>query len=463
MSQSGNPVDPTPNVVHLPDHSARIVSNPEPVLHMRQVAGLTAGSTMDLYTGSFEFSESGGGHGFTLTINDQNDVVLIPGTAPAHLDEVKVVQPTQVGNVVLNVETACFVLRPPRPPVSTASRLRQVNATRRSPKVIAVPDFPSGEGTALAADGSWLSSLLSQSGNGTPSPRLDPASWEFLEEIRRARSAVAERQRNHHPDPEELQSRLRRLDPGLWERAVDHPLFARFAIAYASIPWEPRFDEPSKIPANLHDPISQLSCLPWVPVTANLLFGPLGVVGRRSAVLSCVRFALLSLASLSAPGDLEFSVTTGTGNADDWRWTAELPPSMFPTGSANYCVTIADGMENFEGAGFDEQAVQDNEIGLIVIGETIDDLPPYCGTVLTINDDGTCHVTNHLGQRIDGTPIGITDDYATLMAQRIADVLAGPQHLPGTNGTKPPTGATKGNGAPPPERPSPQRTVSADD
>lgn len=460
MSQATNP-DPMSNVVHLPEHSARIVSNPEPVLNMRQVAGLTAGSTMDLYKGSFEFSESGGDVGFTLTINDQNDVVLMPGTAPAHLDEVPVIQPTQVGNVVLNVRTACFVLRPPRPTMSTTSRLRQVHATRRSPKVINVPDFPDGQDTALAADGSWLASLLSQSKDGNHSPHLDAASWEFLEEIRRARSAVAERQRNHHPDPEELQSRLRRLDPGLWERTVDHPLFARFAIAYASIPWEPRFDDPDKIPEELHDPISQLSCLPWVPVTANLLFGPLGVVGRRSAVLACVRFALLSLASLSAPGDLEFSVTTQTGNADDWKWTAELPPSMFPTGKANYCVTIADGMENFEGAGFDERAVKENEIGLIVMGETVDDLPPYCGTVLTVNDDGTCHVTNHLGQRIDGTPIGITGKYATLMAQRIGEVLNGPQHL--AQGTEPKSDPKPADDVPVPESPNAPSKASSEE
>ena len=426
------------SVVHLPDHSARIVASPEAVLHMRQVAGLSAGSTMDLHTGSFEFSESGGNVGFTLTINNQNDVVLVPGQAPAFLDEVEVGNATQVGNVVLNVRTACFVLRPPRPSVSGDTRLRQIHATRRAPKLIKVPDFPVGKSAALAADGSWLSALLSDPQNGNAGPQLDAASWEFLEEIRRARSAVAERQRNNHPDPEELQSRLRRLDPGLWDRSFSHPLFGRFAIAYASIPWEPRFDDPDRIPTKLHDPIGKLSCLPWVPVTANLLVGPLGVVGNRSAALACVRFALLSLASLTAPGELEFSVTTQTGNATDWAWTAALPAEMSPTGKAKYCVAIADGMENFESAGLDEQAVKDNELGLIVLGETIDDLPPYCGTVLTINDDGTCHVTNHLGQRIEGTPIGITHDYATQLAKRLGDVLSAPKALTETSGASQP-------------------------
>lgn len=396
------------------------------MLHMRQVAGLTAGSIMELEQGSFQFSESSDEVGFTLTVQDENHIMLIPGTAEAMLDEMVAMQPTELGDAVLNVKTACFVVRPPRTPPSPASRLEAIKKARRSPKVIEVPVFVDNRPLESAASGSWLNSLFSKNDSESQQEetRLDAQSWQFLEGIRQARTVVAERQRQQHPDPEELQSRLSRLDPGLWNRGVDHPLFGRFAIAYATIPWEPKFDNPEAIPERLHTPIEQLSSLPWVPVTANLLFGPLGIVGKRAAALACARHAILSLAALTAPGDLEFSVATDAALADDWDWTSSLPPSMFPTGQASYCVAVADGMHNFDDAGFDQTAVQNNEMGLIALGETIDDIPPYCGTVLQVEADGTGAVTNHLGQRIGGTPVGITTDYAVQMARRINYVMS---------------------------------------
>ena len=157
-----------------------------------------------------------------------------------------------------------------------------------------------------------------------------------------------------HPDPEELKTRLTRLDPGLWERSRDHALFGRFGVGYATIPWEPKFDNPELIPEVLHEPIVEMSLLPWVPVTANLLYGPLGIVGKRAARLAACRHAILSLAALSVPGEIRFAIRSGNNTATSWNWARALPPVM--TDDENpYVVTIIDGAE---GAKVDEAARQ---------------------------------------------------------------------------------------------------------
>ena len=180
---------------------------------------------------------------------------------------------------------------------------------------------------------------------------------------------------------------------------------------------------PERIPEALYQPIQEMSCLPWVPITANLLFGPLGIVGSRSAVLSCARNAVLYLACLSSPSDIEFSIVTAQGLVEDWNWSSSLPNSLFPNGDSKYCVAVADGMTHFEGAGFSHESVKQNEMGLIVLAESVDDLPDYCGTVLELTPEGQCRVTNHLGEQVNGTPIGVTTNFAASVASLVRDAV----------------------------------------
>ncbi len=394
------------------------------VLEMRQVAGLTAGSVMDLHRGSFQFRESDKEVGFSLVVDEQDQASVVAGAASTAVDEIFVAEPTPLGDAVLNVGSACFTVRPPRPAPDPVAMVEQLEAARRPSRAISVPVFRGDDQLPAQTTSSRFGSLFSKdTETEEPQEALDAQSWEFLESIRDARSLVAERHRYLHPNPEELRSRLERLDPGLWDRTVEHPLFARFAVAYATIPWEPRFDRPEDIPLPLHRPIQEMSCLPWVPVTANLLFGPLGIVGSRSAALACARNAVLSLACSTSPDDIEFSIVTAQGLVDDWKWTSSLPNTLFPNGATSYCVAVADGMAHFDGAGFDHEAVKNNEMGLIVLAETLEELPDYCGTVLLISPDGQCQVTNHLGERVSGTPIGVTADFAVAAAAIIRDAV----------------------------------------
>ena len=416
------PAAPTGGETSAPGQ-AIVVNNRRPAaLEMRQVAGLTAGSVMVLHEGSFQFRESAKEVGFALVVDQDENVVVIAGSSAAYVDEIEVTEPTPVGDAVLHVGSACFTVRRTRPEPSGGYLMSVLEAARTPPGAITVPDFEDAGALPEQVKSSRFGALFSGKPDEAPTA-LDAESWTFLESIRDIRSLVAERHRRLHPNPEELRSRLQRLEPGLWDRSMEHSLFARFAIAYSTIPWEPRFDNPERIPERLYDPIKEMSQLPWVPITANLLNGPLGIVGARPAVLACARNAVLSLAALSSPEDIEFSIVTAQGLIEDWAWTSSLPNSLFPQGHNGYCIAVADGMSHFEGAGMTHDAVRKNEMGLIVLAESLDELPEYCGTVLELLPTGECRVTNHLGEQVSGTPIGVAANFAAATAAMIKDAV----------------------------------------
>ena len=197
--------------------SAQVIEPTEPVdLEMRQIAGLTAGSMMKLSLGrAFEFNESNEGGSFSLRVMEDGNVVVHPGSAKAIIDEIEVTEPTVIGDAILNVSSACFSVRPPRPEVGTEPRLKTINATFFSAAAITVP--PLGAEEPLPPEqlaGSRLGALVNR--NPLTRGAIGQEAWDFLQNIRDVRAAVAERHRLVHPDPEELKTRLSRLDPGLW-------------------------------------------------------------------------------------------------------------------------------------------------------------------------------------------------------------------------------------------------------
>jgi hypothetical protein len=138
---------------------------------------------------------------------------------------------------------------------------------------------------------------------------------------------------------------------------------------------------------------------------------------------------------------------------DAWDWTAELPRNLFPTGGSAYRIAVADGMAHFDGAGLDHETVRRNEMGLIALGQTLDDLPDYCATVLQIDSAGRCTVTNHLGERVDGTPIGLAKSAAASLARSIAaavdPVLPPPLPTPSNAAEQPEATSTSGEATSP--------------
>ena len=131
-------------------------------LEMRQVAGLTAGSMMKLGVGrAFEFNESNDGGTFSLRVLENGAVVVHPGSARAVVDEIEIEEPMLIGDALLNVSSACFSVRRPRPPASTESRMESIAAAFASISAITVP--------AIGANNRWHR-------NSWPDPDSAPSS-----------------------------------------------------------------------------------------------------------------------------------------------------------------------------------------------------------------------------------------------------------------------------------------------
>ncbi len=368
-------------------------------LEMRQIAGLSAGSSMRLTHGTYKFKDA-----FSLNVSEDGRVTVLPGNSDIRVNDVKVVQPTSLGNSILNVGSARFTVLPPRPDDPYA---QEIEPNERS--IITVPDFP----LTKAQKSTWFAK------SQTPDASLDTLSWEFIQEIRANRDEDARLHRLLHPDPEELAYRIRAGQKRVLNRDHNHTYFGRFSIAYGPIPWTPRFDRPEAIPSQLGTKIQELRTLASVPITHNILSGPLAIVGPRQAALASARHCILSLAALSKPGDIELKViTTDKHRNQDWGWITELP-SWVSARDNTYRTVIADGMRNFELAGLNHRDAEANNIGLIIVAESVKDIPAYTSVVLQVSDSGLSKATNQRQESIEGTPIGIKEKHAKELAAKL--------------------------------------------
>jgi len=68
----------------------------------------------------------------------------------------------------------------------------------------------------------------------------------------------------------------------------------------------------------------------------------------------------------------------------------------------------------------DHQQIIEHRVGLVVISETLQDLPRYSSHVLQVDTESPALMSNHLGHLIQGTPVGITEDLASCI---IRDLL----------------------------------------
>ena len=247
-------------------------------------------------------------------------------------------------------------------------------------------------------------------------------SWEFVERVRATRTEVADRERYLHPDPAELAERARQRAPILGIRPWGHPLFAKASVVVADMPWTPRFDHVEAVPDSLGEHLRTLMSLPSLPIAADLLVGPLGIVGNRGATLACARHVMLSLYAMSTD-DLHLHVITDEARYDVWDWSIDIAPDHPVDPDDGFGVVIVDGPEHFETHDLDHTAAIEHKLGAVFLAETIEQLPTYCGTVLQVDSAGSGLLTNHLGHVISGTPIGVTTGFATAVASDLHSVM----------------------------------------
>lgn len=398
-------------------------------LEVRQIAGLTSGVRLTMDSQTYDFSYDNETIGFQLEVDDNDRAIVMPGTTAAKLDTIPVTESTAIGSGVLDVGSARFIVRHRREHKRATDWLDQHDSIDRPEPVIHVPHnlgqppVPSeAEGAPKRRIGRRRARKQQGTAQSSSHRTLDVVSWEFIERVRATRTEIADRERYLHPDPAELADRARHRAPILGIRPAGHPLFAKASVVVADMPWMPRFDDIEAVPDSLGEHLKPLMSLPSLPIVADLLVGPLGVVGSRSATLACARYVMLSLYAMSTT-DLRLHVVTDESRYDVWDWSIDIAPEQPVDADDGFGVFVVDGVENFEAHGLNHADAIEHRIGAVFLAETIEELPSYCGTVLQVDSSGSALLTNHLGHVVAGTPIGVTTGFAAAVSADLHSVM----------------------------------------
>lgn len=400
------------------DDTENETPTPPSLLEFRQVAGLTAGAILDLTEEHYDFAEGEGSVGFSISVDEHDRAIVTPGSVDADIDSIPLEEPTVLGSGVLDVGSARFIVRARREDGRAADWLDQHRKSDQADPIIEVP-------TDLTVPKPARKRRLGRrrsSGGRSVRDTLDAGTWEFIESVRETRSAVAEKQRFLHPDPSELRTRVEHGAPILGIRSGGHDLFGQVGVIMADVPWLPTFDDIHAIPELVGYEVQPLLSLPSVPIPADLLRGPLGLVGARIATMACARHILLSLYALST-ADLRLHVVTSPDRGDAWSWASVIAPERPLLVEDGFSVVLIDGMENFDHAGFEHHEAIEHRIGVVILADSVDELPSYCGTVLQIDGNGGAVLSDHQGDLIPGTPVGMTTATAGQLADDLSELM----------------------------------------
>ncbi len=242
-------------------------------MELRQIAGVSAGGSLELYPGNYDFGPVSRGPGrlgdgqpdsvgFTLQLDGDLSAVVGPGEAPLRLDDQPVNEPTDLRGRVINAGSARFVVARPRPPRKRDGTVTDLRLLDADP---------------------WVLEPI-------PGP-IRAAGYR--------QSLVDQRRRLHH-GPDEVRHRIDAGPPTLWDRGPSHPLFGTAVVAMADVPVRG----------------SGLELTVTVPVAVDLLGSPTMVVGSRRLQLAVVRHALLSLAAATDPRQLAVVVLSDRAALD---------------------------------------------------------------------------------------------------------------------------------------------------
>jgi hypothetical protein len=374
-------------------------------LELRQVSGLTAGNALPFVAGGMQLSLDDATVGFRLDVDDVGDVVITPVGVPVRLDERLIVAPTVVGHSVIDVGSARFVLARRRPPTR---RRRRPNPEPSSDKVSLPTSSP---GAPAVRD-------LHRSAVPPPDHLVEvPVPDDFpllVDRIHTARQNLLITTRAAHPDPEELLFQASERGPRLWTREASHHLFAHVPVAHADLPWRPRFDRPYRISTQTAEALRDIQVLPSAPLAADLTAGPLAIIGSRQAALAIARQALVSLATMSPPDQMEIAILAGEEHAADWGWADYLPHAR-PSGAGGFPILVIDGLDNLESLwhGLDDDEIN-RSAGVIALSDDVANIPQACQSVVLVNDDFSCSFIDHRTARttMGATPLGLTQDLA---------------------------------------------------
>ncbi len=266
-----------------------ILPDRQPVLHceelatdrleLRQIAGISAGGSLELRPGCYDFGpvRRGSGRlgdgepdtvGFTLTLGDDMAPRIGPGDAPVLVDGMPVLEPIDLAGKVIDAGTARFVVARPRPPRKRGGQAREIRLDAVDPWVLE----PIARSVAMG---------------------------------REAEALVSQRRRLHY-GPDEIRHRISGGGALLWDRHPNHPLFGTAVVGLADVPL--RGDG--------------LEVAAPVPVSVDLLASPTVIRGSRRLQLAVVRHVLLALAAATGPEHLQIGLLS---DRDDLDFARRLP------------------------------------------------------------------------------------------------------------------------------------------
>jgi len=400
-----------------PTPSRRIERPPEvpetrpTTLVFRQVAGLTAGSALPLTDPPYAFSDGGGDTGFTVDLDNNGNVIVAPGSAPAKVDGFDLDRPVILGAGVLDVGNAQFSIHSPTDSSSHGSQLayQDDGATGiiGSPTPRTLIEVPTAlQPSAPKGKGHNFWRRLGRSSDIDPRERQEAVD-QLLGHIHMARSSAIWRQRQIHGGV---------AGHGLGEHQAGSPqprrsrsdaYFGTVGVLWADRPWSVEF-EAADLQAEETAHIQALLSLPSVPVAADLTIGPVGIVGPREAALACARHVVMSLAATST-AELALHLCAGTEQEQRWEWATPL----FRRGSVDtistFPVLVVDGGNTDYVAGLTNEDLVTHQAGLVAVADTIQQLPPFPQTVLQLSEDGIAVLTERSGPSVHGTPVGLSE------------------------------------------------------
>ncbi len=405
-------------------------------LELRQIAGLTSGSTMPLEPECYDFAQDGGAVGFRIQVDGNERAIVVPLASAIKLDAIEVHKPSLIGQGVLDAGSARFVVRHRREHKRPTDWLGQHDAAERPEPVIEVPpglgsphDPAAGDASGSGRRGRGRRRKRRENVPGAAAEvAIDAASLELIDRVRKVRLELTDRERYLHPDPAELADRAQKRAPILAIRPPGHPLFAKVSIMAADMPWMPRFDDIAAIPDALGDKLKPMMSLPSLPIVADLMVGPLGIVGNPSATLACARHVVTSLFGLSTT-ELRLHVATTEDRAPRWDWCYELAPPGPVDPTDGFPVVILDGTASLADSGLTHADAIEHRTGAVFLADSVEELPSYCATVLQVDGAGSGLLTNNQGNIIAGTPIGITTAFASEIADDLMAVVERRQRL----------------------------------
>ncbi len=251
-------------------------------VELRQVAGISAGGTLELRPGVYDFGPVKRGAGrlddgdpdvvrFTITVGEDLTATIGPGETLVLVDDQPVVEPTPIGGRVINAGSARFIVARPRPARRRAAPLRKVRGEPIDPWV-------------------W-------------EPIPDPVGLES-----ESYPLVQQRRRLHH-GPDEIHYRITAGRSMLWGRDESDPLFGTAVVAMADI--------------QLRGAGVQIAAP--VPVSIDLLGAHTILMGERRLQLAVARHILLSLAASSHPENLNLHLVS---DRDDLKFLSGLPHAV---------------------------------------------------------------------------------------------------------------------------------------